>query len=136
MGLFKSGKNSKIEKYEDEQDCSKKKSSRHSSKKKPSSSNNPNGLLVRPMPQFSIMNNQFNPYSTFKSPFQINSPYDLMKATPPTSFPYYPSSKPYFNPIYQFTDRSPQYPLSIYQQNPFSNIQPSSNYPFIPQMNF
>ena len=134
MGLFKSGKKSKAEKYEEEQeqDWSKKKSSRHSAK---NPSKNGNGPLVRPMPQFSMMTDQFNPFSTFKTPFPINSPYDLMKSNPP---PFYPSAKSYFNPIYPFPDRSPfqqqQFPLSIYQQNPFSNIQPSNYY--IPPMNF
>ena len=153
MGLFNTGKNDKVEKvekYEEHHRGSPPKphhrSSKHHHAKKF------NGALVRPMPQPSLMPNQFpatfgyqqslfpNP-TQFKYPFSSNTPYDLSKFLP-SSTPFNPfvSAQPpstnfapmWSNGFAQFNDRSPfqqqqQLPLNFYQQNAFSYLQPSTN---------
>jgi hypothetical protein len=155
MGLFKSGKNEKVDKVDQYEEYHDESPSKHHPKKF-------SDVLIRPMPQLSMMGNNANSFpsnlgysqpfsanfSSYKSPFSSNTPYDLSRY-PASSIPM----NPYFgaqpgrtnfpavwsNGMFPYADRSPfqqqQQPSNNYQQNPWSYLPPSTN-GFMPPYKF
>ena len=146
MGLFNNKnyqKPSKVQKSDEKEDANVSKPIHRSSKHH---SNQFNGTILRPMPQLSLMQNQFNPFpptfghTQFKYQFPSNIPYDLNKYIP-SSTPINPylSHQPQINNYNQiwpngiplFNDRSPfqQRPaVNIYQQHGWPSYPPPTNF--------